>query len=130
MSVPRSYVSKMENGKACPTLSSLERLAAALDVTIPDLLSAGERTRQSEVRELLSDPFLASLVPFVGRLNAWQLDALAHRIQGNDRSEGASVPAGTHGRNVCPPFKRLREAELWRALRGALPQGFEPCRQS
>ncbi len=27
MSVPRTYVSKIENEKACPTLGSLERLA-------------------------------------------------------------------------------------------------------
>jgi len=30
MSVPRTYVSKIENEKATPTLSSLERLARAL----------------------------------------------------------------------------------------------------
>jgi len=32
MQVPRTYISKIENGKAIPTLSSLERLAAALGV--------------------------------------------------------------------------------------------------
>ena len=32
MSVPRTYVSKIENDKATPTLSSLERLARALDL--------------------------------------------------------------------------------------------------
>ena len=41
MSVPRTYVSKIENEKATPTLSSLERLARALEVTVPDLLSGG-----------------------------------------------------------------------------------------
>ena len=35
MNVPRTYVSKIENEKATPTLSSLERLARALEVTIP-----------------------------------------------------------------------------------------------
>src|SRR6185503_900481 len=39
MAVPRTYVSKIENEKATPTLSSLERLARALEVTVPDLLS-------------------------------------------------------------------------------------------
>src|SRR5215813_9705898 len=33
MAVPRTYVSKIENEKATPTLSSLERLARALEVT-------------------------------------------------------------------------------------------------
>ena len=42
MSVPRTYVSKIENEKATPTLSSLERLARALEVSVPDLLSGGE----------------------------------------------------------------------------------------
>src|ERR1039458_1539185 len=51
MSVPRTYVSKIENEKATPTLSSLERLARALEVTVPDLLSGGERNRQEEARE-------------------------------------------------------------------------------
>ena len=45
MSVPRTYVSKIENEKATPTLSSLERLARALEVSVPDLLSGGERNR-------------------------------------------------------------------------------------
>src|ERR1019366_6262559 len=35
MSVPRTYVSKIENEKATPTLSSLERLARALEVSVP-----------------------------------------------------------------------------------------------
>ena len=39
MQVPRTYVSKIENEKATPTLSSLARLARALEVTVPDLLS-------------------------------------------------------------------------------------------
>src|SRR5690348_467570 len=45
MAVPRTYVSKIENQKATPTLSSLERLARALEVTVPELLSGGERSR-------------------------------------------------------------------------------------
>jgi len=68
MSVPRTYVSKIENEKATPTLSSLERLARALEVTVPDLLSGGERTRQEEVMELMKDQFIAELLPFVAQL--------------------------------------------------------------
>ncbi len=48
MSVPRTYVSKIENEKATPTLSSLERLARALEVSVPELLSGGETSRQDE----------------------------------------------------------------------------------
>src|SRR6202023_1177614 len=69
MGVPRTYVSKIENEKATPTLSSLERLARALEVTVPDLLSGGERSRQEEVNELMKDQFIAELLPFVSQLN-------------------------------------------------------------
>src|SRR6478752_9767297 len=68
MSVPRTYVSKIENEKATPTLSSLERLARALEVSVPELLNGGERTRQEEVRELLNDAFVAELLPFISQM--------------------------------------------------------------
>src|ERR1700744_5166919 len=45
MQVPRTYISKIENGKAVPTLSSLERLASALEVGICDLLHDGPGRR-------------------------------------------------------------------------------------
>ena len=61
MAVPRTYVSKIENEKATPTLSSLERLARALEVTVPELLSGGERSRQEEVNELMKDQFIAEI---------------------------------------------------------------------
>ncbi len=64
MSVPRTYVSKIENEKATPTLSSLERLARALEVTVPDLLTGGERNRQEEIRDLVQDHFVAEILPF------------------------------------------------------------------
>src|ERR1700757_4704043 len=67
MSVPRTYVSKIENEKATPTLSSLERLAKALEVNVPELLSGGERSRQEEVRELIEDQFVAEILPFVAQ---------------------------------------------------------------
>src|SRR5205814_5842470 len=59
MSVPRTYVSKIENEKATPTLSSLERLARALEVTVPELLTGGEKSRQHEISELVKDQFVA-----------------------------------------------------------------------
>src|ERR1700726_3686638 len=65
MSVPRTYVSKIENEKATPTLSSLDRLARALEVTIPDLLCGGENNRQEEIGELMKDQFVAEMLPFL-----------------------------------------------------------------
>src|SRR5580765_8036984 len=81
MSVPRTYVSKIENEKATPTLSSLERLARALEVTVPDLLSGGERTRQEEVRDLMKDQFIAELLPFVSQLNGMQMSSILTQVR-------------------------------------------------
>src|SRR5207247_6289997 len=75
MSVPRTYVSKIENEKATPTLSSLERLARALEVTVPDLLTGGERNRQEEVRELMEDPFVAEMLPFLAPSNGMHMSS-------------------------------------------------------
>ena len=73
MSVPRTYVSKIENEKATPTLSSLERLARALEVSVPDLLSGGERNRQEEIRDLMKDQFIAEMHA-VGFAVEWDAD--------------------------------------------------------
>jgi transcriptional regulator with XRE-family HTH domain len=81
MSVPRTYVSKIENEKATPTLSSLERLARALEVTVPDLLSGGERNRQEEIRELTQDPFVAELLPFINQLNGMQMSSILTQVR-------------------------------------------------
>jgi transcriptional regulator with XRE-family HTH domain len=81
MSVPRTYVSKIENEKATPTLSSLERLARALEVTVPDLLSGGERNRQEEIGELLKDQFIADLLPYVTQLNGMQMSSVLAQVR-------------------------------------------------
>src|SRR5438128_9922152 len=81
MSVPRSYVSKIENEKATPTLSSLERLARALEVSVPDLLSGGERNRQEEISELIKDPFIAEMMPFVSQLNGMQMSSILTQVR-------------------------------------------------
>ena len=81
MSVPRTYVSKIENVKATPTLSSLERLAKALEVNVPELLSGGERSRQEEVRELMEDQFVAEILPFVAQLNGMQMSSILAQVR-------------------------------------------------
>jgi transcriptional regulator with XRE-family HTH domain len=81
MSVPRTYVSKIENEKATPTLSSLARLARALEVSVPDLLSGGERNRQEEISELMKDPFIAEMMPFVSSLNGMQMSSILTQIR-------------------------------------------------
>ena len=81
MAVPRTYVSKIENEKATPTLSSLERLARALEVTVPELLSGGERSRQEEVSELMKDQFIAELLPFISQLNGMQMSSILTQVR-------------------------------------------------
>lgn len=68
MQVPRTYISKIENGKAIPTLGSLERLACALDVDISQLVRDARSVRDEEVAAIFSDPFLAevaALLPYL-----------------------------------------------------------------
>src|SRR5215470_769660 len=81
MAVPRTYVSKIENEKATPTLSSLERLARALEVTVLELLSGGERSRQEEVSELMKDQFIAELLPFISQLNGMQMSSILTQVR-------------------------------------------------
>lgn len=81
MSVPRTYVSKIENEKATPTLSSLERLARALEVTVPELLSGGEKNRQDEISELVKDQFIAEILPFVSQLNGMQMSSILTQVR-------------------------------------------------
>src|SRR5260370_9812037 len=57
MPVPRTYVSKLQNEKSTPTLSSLDRLARALDVTVPELLSRRGKNRPHVLIQPIKDQF-------------------------------------------------------------------------
>ncbi len=81
MRVPRTYVSKIENEKACPTLSSLERLAEALHVRVRDLLTTTGRTLEDDIRELQSDEFIAELIPYMKQLNGMQLATVLNQVR-------------------------------------------------
>ena len=72
MNVPRTYISKIENGKAMPTLSSLDRLARALQVDISALLRDAPTRHKDETAVLLGDPFLAEIAKYAAHLNATQ----------------------------------------------------------
>jgi transcriptional regulator with XRE-family HTH domain len=80
MQVPRTYVSKIENEKATPTLSSLERLARALEATVPDLLNGGQ-SLQSHVHELLADTFIAEIAPYLPKLNPLQWQSVLAQMR-------------------------------------------------
>jgi transcriptional regulator with XRE-family HTH domain len=81
MSVPRTYVSKIENEKATPTLSSLERLAKALEVPVTELITGGMAGREAELRDLMQDQFIAELVPYLGKLNGMQWQSVLSQMR-------------------------------------------------
>lgn len=72
MGVPRTYISKIENEKAVPTLGSLDRLARALNVHISVLLRDERARMQEEAASLMEDPFLEELLPYVRRMDGLQ----------------------------------------------------------
>ena len=81
MQVPRTYISKIENGKAIPTLGSLERLATALEVDICQLVRDGLSARNEEAAEILADPFLAELALYLPKLEALQRSLLMNHAR-------------------------------------------------
>src|SRR5260370_22248749 len=81
MSVPRTYVSKIENEKAMPTLSSLQRLATALEVGVADLLKDSSRTLDEEIDDLMQDGFIAEVMPFLDKLDALQRSTLLAQVR-------------------------------------------------
>ena len=72
MQVPRTYISKIENGKAIPTLGSLERLADALEVDVSQLVRDARSRREEEVAAILADPFLAEVAALLPHLDSLQ----------------------------------------------------------
>jgi transcriptional regulator with XRE-family HTH domain len=69
MQVPRTYISKIENGKAIPTLGSLERLADALQVDLSQLVRDERSKREEQVVSVLADPMLAEIAELLPLLS-------------------------------------------------------------
>src|SRR5579884_3936694 len=81
MGVPRTYISKIENGKAVPTLSSLERLAHALEVDIRVLLQDARSRRYEEMTAIMADSFLREIAPYISRLDAYQRSIFLNQVR-------------------------------------------------
>jgi len=81
MEVPRTYISKIENGKATPTLSSLERLANALEVDICRLVHDARSRRNEETAQIFADPFLAEIAPYIAQLDALQRSMFLNQVR-------------------------------------------------
>jgi transcriptional regulator with XRE-family HTH domain len=94
MQVPRTYISKIENGKAIPTLGSLERLAAALEVDICQLVRDGRSQRDEEVTEIFADPFLAELAQYLPKLEPLQRSLLLNHARDRARDAARDMAMG------------------------------------
>lgn len=81
MEVPRTYISKIENGKAIPTLGSLERLAAALGVDICQLVRDSRSNRSEEVAAIFADPFLAEVATCLQHMNPLQMAQFSSAVR-------------------------------------------------
>ena len=81
MGVPRTYISKIENGKAMPTLSSLDRLAKALEVDISALLRDASTRHSNETAMLMADPFLAEIAAYTSQLDALQRTIFLNHVR-------------------------------------------------
>ena len=81
MQVPRTYVSKIENEKAMPTLSSLQRLATALEVSMADLLKGSSRTLEDDIADLMHDEFIAEIVQCLDKLDSMQRSSLLAQMR-------------------------------------------------
>ncbi|MEO6912269.1 MAG: helix-turn-helix transcriptional regulator [Edaphobacter sp.] len=81
MNVPRTYISKIENGKAMPTLSSLDRLARALQVDISTLLRDATNRHRDETAVLMTDPFLAEIAAYTSQLDALQRSIFLNHVR-------------------------------------------------
>ncbi|HEY8055807.1 MAG TPA: helix-turn-helix transcriptional regulator [Terriglobales bacterium] len=74
MHVPRTYVSKIENDKATPTLTSLERMALAMGTSVASLLAVGTLASPQ-------DAFLSALLPYLGKLGPQHRERLLQASQ-------------------------------------------------
>lgn len=81
MNVPRTYISKIENGKAMPTLSSLDRLARALEVDISALLRDAPTRHSNETAMLVTDPFLAEIAAYTSQLDSLQRSIFLNHVR-------------------------------------------------
>jgi transcriptional regulator with XRE-family HTH domain len=81
MGVPRTYISKIENGKAMPTLNSLDRLARALKVDIAALLRDANTRHRDETAVLMNDPFLAEIALYTSQLDALQRSIFLNHVR-------------------------------------------------
>lgn len=73
MGVPRTYISKLENEKAIPTLRSCERIAIALRIEIWRLFPGEIDCHVEKLRRVLQDPWLMEIAGYLPSVSAKNL---------------------------------------------------------
>ncbi len=98
MQVPRTYVSKIENDKACPTIGSLHRLAQAMETSVAHLLrcctgdgGAAWSADNQPGQELPEDSFVRAMEDYLPSLDATQRELVLGEMR--KRSQKASAAA-------------------------------------
>jgi hypothetical protein len=64
-----------------PTLSSLERLATALEVDMCNLLHDARNRQHDDVYAVLGDPFLSEIAPLISKLDALQRSMFLNQVR-------------------------------------------------
>jgi transcriptional regulator with XRE-family HTH domain len=68
MGLPRTYASKVESGYTTPNLDTLQRIAAALEVKISDLLCDARSRREEEIEAIFADELTGEIANYLPEL--------------------------------------------------------------
>lgn len=63
LKAPRTWISKIESQGCLPTVTSLRRLAIALEITLHELIGVADM-------DVLKDPFMQQIAPYVRAISA------------------------------------------------------------
>ena len=96
--IPRTYVSKTESMKCVPTLTSLTRVAAALEISPRELLQRWERQKDKSRNDLAADPFISLIIPHLPALGDEQRRILVSRVA---ELAGRSIRLAHSGRTAA-----------------------------
>ncbi|HZC23663.1 MAG TPA: helix-turn-helix transcriptional regulator [Candidatus Binatia bacterium] len=70
MGLPRTYASKVESGHTTPNLDTLQRIAAALEVEIRDLLCDARSRREEDIEAIFADELAREIAGYLPQLNS------------------------------------------------------------
>ena len=77
----RQLAARMGVPRSMPTLSSLDRLAKALEVDISALLRDASTRHSNETAMLMADPFLAEIASYTSQLDALQRTIFLNHVR-------------------------------------------------